>query len=296
MIGELAALTTAFIWSIGSLFFTSAGRCLGALNVNRIRLIFGVLLLGTTLLLTKGWLLPPGIEDENLIYLALSGIIGLVIGDSFLFSAMVILGTRLTMLIYALSPAIAAITAFAFIGESLDILSIVGITVTLVGVIWVTSEQRFDSNNGAVKVSPKGILFAFLGGSGQAIGIVFAKMGMADSVDPLAGTFLRMVFAAGTIWIVSLFTGSFIRTIKSLKNQKGLLLTFGGAVFGPFLGVWMSLVAVKNTEAGVAMAITSIVPVLVIPWVILFYKEKVSPRAFIGALVAVLGVFILFIH
>jgi len=207
MIGELAALTTAFIWSIGSLFFTSAGRCIGALNVNRIRLVFGVTLLGITLYLTKGWLLPPGITDDHLIYLALSGIIGLVIGDSFLFSAMVILGTRLTMLIYALSPAIAAITAFIFIGETLDILSIVGIIVTLTGVIWVTSERRFDNKNGAIKVSPKGIVFAFLGGAGQAIGIVFAKMGMGDAVDPLAGTFLRMVFAAGTIWIVSLFTG-----------------------------------------------------------------------------------------
>jgi drug/metabolite transporter (DMT)-like permease len=74
------------------------------------------------------------------------------------------------------------------------------------------------------------------------------------------------------------------------------MYAWGGAVTGPFLGVWMSLVAVKHTEAGVAMAIMSIVPVLVIPWVIIFFKEKVSLRAVLGAVLAVCGVFILFLH
>ena len=296
MIGELAALFTAFVWSFGSLCFTSAGRCIGALNVNRIRLVMGVILLGLALLISKGWLIQPEMTNENFFYLSLSGLIGLVIGDSFLFSAMVMIGTRLTMLIYALSPAIAGIFAWLFIGESLDSLAIIGIAVTLSGVVWVTRERRLDNNGKNINISAKGIIFAFIGGACQAIGIVFAKKGMGDLIDPLAGTFIRMLSSALIIWLISIFTGKFISTIKSMKNKRGLMFSFGGAFFGPFLGVWMSLVAVKNTEAGVAMAITSIVPVLVIPWVIIFYKEKVSLRALIGAVLAVIGVFILFLH
>jgi len=297
MIGELAALATAFSWSFGSLFFTSGGRQIGALNVNRIRLVFGVLFLGIALLISKGWLIQPGISEENLFFLALSGIIGLVIGDSLLFSAMVLIGTRLTLLIFSLSPAITALFAWIYLGESLELIAILGILITLTGVIWVTREKpSLANNNSAIRISAKGVILAFLGGTGQAVGIVFAKQGMGEMINPLAGTFVRMVFAAGTIWIISLITGSVVRTIKSFENHKGVFYSIGGAFFGPFLGVWMSLLAVKNTKAGIAMAIMSIVPVLVIPWVMIFYKEKVSMRAAIGAVIAVAGVFILFLH
>ena len=105
-----------------------------------------------------------------------------------------------------------------------------------------------------------------------------------------------MLASAAIIWVISIFTGKFVKTIQAMHNKRGVALSFGGAVFGPFLGVTLSLTAVKYTEAGVAMAIMSIVPVLVIPWVMIFYKEKVSIRAFMGALVAVAGVFILFLH
>jgi drug/metabolite transporter (DMT)-like permease len=296
MLGELAALGTAFCWSFGSIFFTSGGREIGALNVNRIRLVFGVILLGIALLIANGWLIQPGAPIKNVGYLALSGLIGLVIGDSFLFSAMVIIGPRLTLVIFSLSPAIAAITAWVFIGESLDVLSIVGMAVTFAGVVWVTVERPANDVNKVHNVSIKGVLFAFMGGACQAIGIVFAKVGMGEIIGPMAGTFIRMISSAVIIWIISFLTGSYVKTFRALKNRKGVALSFGGAFFGPFLGVTLSLLAVKNTEAGVAMAIMSIVPVLVIPWVMIFYREKVSIRAFVGAVVAVAGVFILFLH
>jgi len=296
MYGESAALITAFCWSIGSLFFTSGGRQIGALNVNRIRLVFGVILLGTALLISRGWLIQPGAPLENYGYLALSGLIGLVIGDSFLFSAMVLIGPRLTLLIFALTPAITATTAFIFMGEVLGLWDLIGMAVTLAGVIWVSLERPLPGQKNTHQITFKGVVLAFLGGAGQAIGIVFAKMGMADVVEPLAGTFARMLASMIIIWFISILTGKFMPTIRALENRKGVLLSFGGAVMGPFLGVWMSLVAVKNTQAGVAMAIMSIVPVLVIPWVMIFYKEKVSLRAFIGAIIAVAGVFILFLN
>lgn len=296
MIGELAALFTAFIWSLSSLFFTAGGREIGALNVNRIRLVFGVILLGLALFITQGWIWPPNVSNDEIFYLAISGVIGLVIGDSFLFSAMVMLGTRVTMLIFSLSPAIAAITAWLVMDETLDLLSIVGMVITLAGVIWVTIEKPNSKKITKVNITAKGVIFAFLGGAGQAVGIVFAKKGLEAGLDPMAGTFIRMLASTIAIWIIAILTGKLISTIKCFKKPRGIMYAWGGAVTGPFLGVWMSLVAVKHTEAGVAMAIMSIVPVLVIPWVIIFFKEKVSLRAVLGAVLAVCGVFILFLH
>jgi len=296
VIGELAALSTAIMWSFGSLCFTSAGTRIGALNVNRIRLVFAVLFLALALFISQGYLLQADIPLKNIYYLALSGLIGLVIGDSFLFSAMVILGTRLAMLVFSLSPIFAALYAWFYIGETLSLAAILGIIITISGVAWVTLESPHANNQTPKRLSIKGVVYALLGGIGQSVGLVYAKVGMGDIVTPMEGTFLRMLAAVIIIWVVSLFTGTFRKTIKALGNNKGVLFSMGGAFFGPFLGVWMTLVAVKHTQAGVVMAITSIVPVLVIPWVIIFYKEKVSLRALIGSLIAVTGVAILFLY
>jgi drug/metabolite transporter (DMT)-like permease len=67
-----------------------------------------------------------------------------------------------------------------------------------------------------------------------------------------------------------------------------------GAFFGPFLGVSFSLWAVKFTSTGVASALMSIVPVLIIPFSVLIMKERFNPKELLGAFVTILGVFLFF--
>jgi len=299
--GEFAALATAFLWSFTSIFFTSASRRIGAYHLNKFRIPMAVVFLGALLLITTGRLLPSGISASSYYYLIGSGIIGLVLGDLCLFSAFVVLGTRLTLLIFAVSPIIAALGAWIIIGESLAFQAIVGIIITISGIAWVTSERRFKNatsgpnNSSSGRSLGIGILLALGGAAGQAIGLVLAKAGMGQSLDPLPATFIRMISAAAAVWLFGFMKGDTLKTLSYIKNHRAMLLSLGGSICGPFLGVWLSLVAVKNTEAGIAAAIMATVPVLVIPLVIIFYKEKVSPRAILGAVITVGGVVLLFL-
>lgn len=295
--GELAALGTAFLWSFTSMFFTSASRRIGSYHLNKFRIPFAAIFLATMLLVTTGRLLPENISTSSYYYLILSGIIGLSIGDLCLFTAFVIIGTRLTLLIFAVSPVIAAVIAWMMLGEQLGIFATAGIIITISGIAWVTAERQTVNNSRKDKSDRKGvgILLAVGAAAGQAAGLVLAKAGMGETLDPLPATFIRMVAAAAAIWIFGLFRGDTLDTLRKIRDHRSMLLAVGGSICGPFLGVWLSLVAVKYTETGVAAAIMATVPVMIIPLVIVFYHEKVSMRAFIGALITTGGVILLFL-
>ncbi len=255
-----------------------------------------VIFLSILLLFLNGNLFPENVSDSAWSYLIVSGIIGLTLGDLCLFSAFVVIGTRLTLLIFASSPIIAALIAWPLLDEGLGWYSLIGIIVTILGIVWVISER---SSNGARSFDRKtliiGILLSLGGAAGQAIGLVLAKKGMTDQIDPLNATLIRMLAAGLAAWLIGMFRRDNIKTIKRLKDRTASLLAIGGSITGPFLGVWMSLVAVKYTSTGIAAAIMATVPVLVIPLVIIFYKEKITARAIIGALIAAGGVAILFL-
>jgi drug/metabolite transporter (DMT)-like permease len=115
------------------------------------------------------------------------------------------------------------------------------------------------------------------------------------TVEALPASFIRMFCSMVMIWVLCGFRGQFIDTIKAMKLGRVMLLSGGGAFFGPFLGVWMSLVAVRHIEAGIAATLNAMTPIFIIPVVILVYKEKVSLRAVLGAILAVVGVALLFL-
>jgi len=296
--GELAALATAILWSFTSIFFTLASQRIGSYHLNKVRIPLAVFFLAGMLLLKSGRLLPPDVQNESYYYLIASGIIGLSIGDFFLFSSFVVLGTRLTMLIFASSPILAALMAWMMLGEHLGFLAIFGILLTIGGIIWVVSERQPSTQKNQPKIRKKlfpGVLLALGAGAGQAAGLVLAKAGMEGNLDPLPATFIRMSAAAIAVWMFGFIRNDNLQTLKKLNTRKTWLFTIGGSICGPFLGVWLSLISVKHTEAGIAAAIMATVPVIVIPLVIFVFKEKVSSRAVIGAFITVAGVAILFL-
>src|SRR4030042_746705 len=103
--GELAALATSVLWSGTSTFFTLGSRKVGALVVNRARLLIALALLLLTRTLLLGGPLPLDAEPSRWFWLGLSGIVGLTIGDALLFQAFVWIGARLSMLILSSVPA-----------------------------------------------------------------------------------------------------------------------------------------------------------------------------------------------
>ncbi|HOP04754.1 MAG TPA: DMT family transporter [Tenuifilaceae bacterium] len=306
--GEFAALLTAFFWTITALAFESASKKVGSLSVNLIRLVIAFFLLGIFSWIVRGMFFPTDAAPHNWIWLSLSGLVGFVLGDLFLFRAYVVVGARISMLIMALAPPIAAIIGWFVMGEKLTLQQLAAMVVTFAGIALVILKREIDEpelldgviapkgNRKKVKFSYpiSGILLAFGGAVGQGGGLVLSKFGMAD-YDVFAAVQIRVL--TGVVGFAGLFLvlNRWKALGKALKNGKAMARLSVGAFFGPFLGVSFSLWAVKYTTTGVASAIMSIVPVLIIPPSIWILKEKFNPKEFIGAFIAIAGVVLFFI-
>jgi drug/metabolite transporter (DMT)-like permease len=293
-LGEFAALFTAIFWTVTSLAFETASNKIGSVAVNVLRLIIGFAFLTVFNLIRRGLILPVDASMENWIWLSLSGLVGFVFGDLFLFKSYTIIGSRFSMLIMTLVPPITAFFSFAILGERLTLFHYLGMTMTFSGIAMAIFGRSAKGEKLSLKLAPKGILYAFGGAVGQALGLVLSKFGMKD-YDPFAATQIRII--AGIFGYALLVTvlARWGTVIKATHNKSGLMFTSLGAFFGPFLGVSFSLIAVKYTEAGIASTIMALVPVFIILPAIIIYKEKVTLREILGAFVSVAGVALFFL-
>ncbi len=294
-LGELAAIITSITYAVNSTLFTVAGRVVGSTVVNRVRLFAAFLFLTLAHWIFLGSLWPVGADWSRWFWLGLSGIIGLVLGDAFLFQAFVLVGPRLSMLMMSLAPIIAAITAWIFLGEILTFWQIGGIFTTLIGVGWVVLDKNKNQTQKKENYL-KGILFGLGGAAGQGLGVVLAKIGLGGSFSPISANFIRMVIAMVVIWAVTLFQREFLSTIKKVViNPKALWSIIGGAFSGPFLGVSLSLFALQHTSIGVASTLMALPPIFLLPVEYFYFKERMGWGAIAGTVIAMIGVGMLFL-
>ena len=231
-LGEIAALGTSVCWTFTSIFFTLSGRRVGSVIVNQARLLLAVLLLAATHLLVLGSWLPNQADPYRWFWLGMSGVIGLALGDGFLFQAFVMIGPRRSMLLMALVPIMSTLSAWLFLGETLSTVEIVAIGLTVGGVAWVVSEReandvRVDRRHYWLGVS------AGLGGAlGQALGLVASKKGMVGGFSPLSATLMRMLVAMAVIVAALAVSSANIGLAYRYRAQVvTLFLCFGAAGF-----------------------------------------------------------------
>jgi len=292
--GELVALATAGCWTLTTLCFETASRRVGSLVVNLARLVMALGFVSVYCRIVRGYWLPFDATSYNWYWLLISGAVGIFVGDMCLFRAFVLIGARRTMLVMSLAPPLTAIAGWLIMGEMLTALNWTGMTLTVIGVAWVIMERSPEGTEGVSKVSLAGLGLAFLAAAAQATGLVLSKFGMRD-YDPFAATQIRIIAALG-IFLALFAVFRWWPKVKTILNQRAALgWTAMGAFFGTFLGISLSLLAVKLTKTGIAATIMSIVPILIIPPAAFFFKEKISPRAVIGAFIAVMGVSFLFL-
>ena len=293
-LGEICALLTACCWSGSALAFSAAALRVGSVRLNVTRLIFAAILLLTVVL-------AAGIEfhlsASQLWNLVISGIVGLVIGDTFLFKAYESIGARTGMLIMSAAPAMSALLAYLLLGEILGSMGFIGMAVTLLGIALVVLERRESSSNRSA-LYVKGIIYAFIAAAGQAGGLVLAKMAFNEGpVNGFVATLIRIVSAIIVIFPIARLAGEYNDVLALyLKDRKALSLTLLGAFLGPFLGITLSLISVAYTSVGISATLMATVPILMLPIVYFVLKEEVSWRAIIGAVVAVAGVAVLFLR
>ncbi len=298
--GEFAALLTAFFWTITALAFESAGKKIGSLQVNLIRLTMAFVFLSIFSWFMRGVVFPTDASMHNWVWLSISGLVGFVLGDLVLFQAYVVVGARISMLIMALAPGVAALVGWAWLGETITPKQGIAMLLTFSGIAMVILRRELsdpEQPNGRKRVRFSypiaGLLLAFGGAVGQGGGLVLSKYGMAD-YDVFSAVQIRVLTGVIGFALIFAFLGRWQKLAEAFKNRKAISRTTIGAFFGPFLGVSFSLWAVKFTTTGVASAIMSIVPVLIIPFSVFIMKEKFNPKELIGAVLAMVGVFLFF--
>jgi drug/metabolite transporter (DMT)-like permease len=294
-IGEIASIATSLLWSISSSLFTVGGKRKGTFILNRLRLLGATILFLVTHLIVIGAFFP----SESLyvwLLLGLSGIIGLALGDGFLFLAYMKIGPRMSMLLMSLAPIVTTASAWILLGETLSIFKIIGIAITIGGVSFVIMEKRPAHHQ--FKVTTMGVLFGLGGMLGQAIQLVMAKEAMGHMVSeniPLSASLIRLMWGTSAVWFVAVIGGKVARTLRSVTDKKFVHFVILATIFGPFLGIWASYIAIQYADLGVASTLMSLSPLFLIPISRIVFKERITVVSVVGTVVAMVGVAILFL-
>ena len=299
--GELAALGTACCWAAGTNLFAAAGRRMGSVILNRLRITVAAIFLGLALLVTRGTPWPTWATGPQIALLAVSGLIGFVFGDANYFRALVILGPGRAALLASLAPLFTLAIAWPLLGEAPGPLALLGVALTMGGIFLVLREPvRHEPERreqaAAEGSALAGVIAGLLGALGQAVGYVISKLALRSGLDPLSATMVRVVAAVIGVWGLTAIQRNAAGTLSALRDRAATLFMVGGAFCGPFLGVTLSLYALEHIQAGVAASLTACYPIPTILLSSRFHGERLTAARLAGSIVAVTGVVVLFLR
>jgi drug/metabolite transporter (DMT)-like permease len=290
-LGETLAIVVSFCWAASSSSFERAGLRVGSLQVNFLRLLMAFAMLGIYGVVSGGSFVPTGATAQQWLWLSVSGAIGFFIGDLFLFQSLTIIGARLTMLVMTFSPALTALIGMLWLGEKMSWNGAIGILLIIAGILMAFLGKRRSDR--VVKTSLKGLLLALGGAFGQAFGLIFSKKGIGD-YDPFAATQIRII--AGFVLFALMVTvlGKWSKMHSAVKDSTSMKQIAVGSFFGPGLGVGLSMAAISMTDTGIASALMSLTPIVLVG-LSLIKRRPVTLVEILGALVSVGGVLLLFL-
>lgn len=303
--GILFALITTLCWAIGIFPFTQAARRLGVNSLNHFRLVLAAFSIGLIALLKGGetfFTLFSPLYSDAWLWVSLSGIIGLAIGDYFTFAMFSIMGPRIGSVLTTLAPAAALISGALLVDEQISMIGILGIFITIAGVNFISlakSERSKIPNLGHGTIT-WGITAGILASICQGVGLVFARKGLlaqrlVQELDPLHASFIRLSSAAISLTLFALLTGKFASLLRPIITNRngGIRYALAGTLFGPVLGVSIALYAIALIDPSVAQTIFSLVPAVAFIISAIVYKEKLTLVSILGLIVAILGVVVL---
>lgn len=315
LIAMAAGVGASALWVGSSLAFAAASHRLGASLVNGLRIAIAVVLLWAVHMILHGTPVPIATRQQ-VIYLAISGLVGLAVGDQLFLASLIDLGPRISVLVMATSgPVFAALLGVIALGERLDAMDLLGMAITIGGVAWVITERAPVSASGVSRAPPRGhlirgIICAAGAAICQATGGMFSKLGIGHGVagvetlmDPFGATAWRMAWAlvfVSPIVIWRLRRGR-VHSVdaddaaRRSRVRAGIGFTALGALFGPTVGVWFSLVAYSGSPLGIAQTLCGLTPVMILPVLALTGRERITARAVVGACVAIAGSAMLFL-
>jgi len=302
-LGELISIGVAFSWTATALLSEFGSKRLGNLTLNVLRMAMALAFSLVLFLIVTGRPLPAGVSAEAAGWMLLSGLVGYVIGDFCLFQCYIIIGSRYGQLFMTLAPIAAALMAWVTLGQQMKPVSIVAMLVTLVG-IGISVLGRGEHHKVSLRLPLNGVLFAMGAAICQGIGLVLSKIGMnhfdvaegsPEWLVPFSANFFRCIAGLTGFLILHRIRDGFKPLRKSLHDRKGLTAALATTLFGPFLGVGFSLMAVQYTAAGIASTLMAMTPIIILLPSRWLFHQKITWRAVLGAVISVIGVSLFFL-
>ncbi len=303
LIGEAASLLAALTWAFSMILYTGPASKLAPNGLNLYKNLIALGLLCLLVLVLS----PPWPQDLGALgVLALSGLIGITLGDSAFFAALRHLGAQLTSVLQCLAPPLSALLAMAFYGETLSLTQTAGMLLTTAAVTGIilsrhrqsqqqiprTSQSFFSGFSGLGKIP--GLTWALVAALCQALGIVIARQAL-QTVDSTLGTLFRILPAVLGLAVYSIFRekGADIRPIfANPKLARRLALA---ALVGSFLGLILMSVGAKYAKTGISLALSSTYPLWVIPLARIYLKEPGDPKSYAWTVLAILGIVVMMV-
>lgn len=289
---ELAALGTATCWATTGLISADAVRALGAFWFNLIRQAFVTGILALILTLSGGW---HGLDMATVVVLAVSGIVGILLGDTFNFAAVGRIGPRRAGAIFALNAPMAAVMGWAFLGETLTLQAVLGIALTAAGVAVAilgrprANAHRFETLHGGLLL---GLLFGLGAAAGQAAGSLIARPLMTAGLDPWLASLFR-VGASGLA--MGLIAATPLAPPRAgPMTRTALILTAATAIIGLLVGMTLFLYALQGSQTGIIATLSATSPVLILPLLWLRTGQRPTAMSFVGAAMAIAGLALIF--
>lgn len=307
-LGEIISLVVAASWTVTALFADKASHRLGSMSANVLRLSMAVVFLAVILWVSVGYPYPVYANGQAWFWLALSALVGYVFGDWCLFNCYLSIGARFGQLLMTLAPPMAAIAGWALLGESLSWKSFLAMAVTLTG-IGMSILSRGQGHTVKLAMPLKGILLGVGAGIGQGVGLVLSKIGMThytealpsdapgamEAMLPFASTMIRAIVGSLGFLALMALQKDLGRLKAAVHDPVGMRYALVMTLFGPVLGVSLSLMAVKYTNAGIASTLMALTPVLILIPYVFIYKQKIRPREILGVTVSMIGVALFFL-
>ena len=301
-IGELISIGVAFSWTATALLSELGSKRLGNLTLNVLRMAIALLFSMVMFWVVMGSPWPSGGTVEAYGWMLISGLVGYVIGDFCLFQCYIIIGSRYGQLFMTLAPLAAALMAWVTLGQEMNGMSILAMLVTLAG-ISISVLGRGEHHKVSLKLPLNGVLFAIAAALCQGIGLVLSKIGM-DHYDttatpawliPFSANFLRCIAGIVGFGILLYLREGLSPLHEALHDHKGMAVATATTIFGPFVGVGFSLMAVQYTEAGIASTLMALTPIIIILPSYWLFHQQITWKAVVGAFISVIGVSLFFL-